>query len=333
LTAFLQGRTILNTLILRDYTVTTLGQYSQPWWKFPERKAAHVFPGRHTLCTTPNNNIEQFRNLHILDCNGPRELLKQVARVIVENGGIDTLEIESSFGLSLVDAYVTAVRYSRSKAFCVSTLALRSDSGFGPENWSLFRRILADPRCHLRSLTLEYLAERFDLIELASDLSSNSSVQRLSLHSSFKLGMWALGFFVSELAAATNLTSLSLYYPDLQYDNPGVIDIFEKNTTLYSVCINGSHTRIPAIPYYGLRNHVRALLFSQSNRTSSGALGRVLYTLLAYRENNKTDLGEIVFLSGIWYALLECPRLVSEIGNRLEQKSLSHTLPEENTNL
>jgi hypothetical protein len=124
------------------------------------------------------------------------------------------------------------------------------------------------------------------------------------------------------LQNAPNIVSLEMDFPGIHEADDDVLRVFEANTTLKNVRVQLAPRAFHApinLCYYGLRNRIRHLLLSRDEWTI-GTWKEVLHLMLAWYESPADDrarLGangaDLVFLSSLWCAMIECPSLVSEL--------------------
>lgn len=191
---------------------------------------------------------------------------------------------------------------------------------------------------------------------LANGITLNTSLHKLTLASGGDgctsattplLDDLTLERFVSRLVQAPQLKWLKLRFPGMVDTDPHVVGIFQRNTTLERVELLSCSTdgdvttsanstnaeRQPsttalacqnALAYFGLRNRIGSLLLARGSWTN-GTWRSVLQTLLKWYddEDDRTVVAmmdsesrELVFLSGLWYAMLECPMMVTELARK-----------------
>lgn len=317
----LEGRTILKELSLHDYTIMAR-HMPRPWWKLPATRAVSIFP-------EPQSK-QRLLSLQLIDVSGQRNILEVLAHYVASNDRITKLHVRNTYAIGMANKILGALHtrvITKKRPSGLTNLGLMDHSGLEQISAQLLSEILGCRGCILGSLRLHIIhVTRSQLDVLGDCLIDNTSLRFLSLSGSQELNVVTLECFVSMLNEVANLKGLNLNFPAIDEDDKAVIDIFESNTTLKEVTINTGGTyglgslsqgKTNDIMYFGIRNSIRSVLLSHGAWTL-GLWKAILCHLLSWHES-RTILGleekrkDLVLLSGIWFALTECPQLIYEM--------------------
>ena len=306
-----EGRTILKELCLSDYTFRERRSTRQ-WWQPPPKRAASIFPG--------SENRKRLRSLHLVDCNGQRKTLKELAKYTANNDGIEGLYVENTYAIAMASTMLSVLYKTivvDDVPLRLQKVSLKAHSGLSLSCFQALAGILRHRNCNLQYLALYANPSYESLDALGGGLTSNRSLNHLSLQANL-LEIGELAHLVTKLNETPSIRKLDLEATWFTKDIDQVIKIFETNTTLEQIRIRDGNEEAASVAFFGLRNTVRHFLLSRGSWTP-GTWKAVLKLLLTWNENQSvlSDLQvqqrELVFLSGIWFALTDCPQLVNEM--------------------
>lgn len=308
----LEGRTILKKMSIVDYTFRER-RTTRQWWQLPPKRAASIFPGPQKL--------KRLRSLQLVDCNGQRKTLEAIAKYTARNDGTEELYVENSYAIAMASTMLSVLRKTTvvdDIPLRLQKLSLKAHSGLSLSCFQALADILSHRNCNIQYLALYASPSYANLDVLGGGLMINTGLTHLSLQSN-RLEVGELAHLVAKLNAAPIIKKLDLLGVTWRNEDISrIVKIFETNTTLEQTRIRDGNEEALSISYFGLRNTIRHLLLAQGFWTP-GTWKEVLNLLLGWKENQtavsemEVQRIELVFLSGIWFALTDCPQLANEM--------------------
>ncbi|CAB9526152.1 expressed unknown protein [Seminavis robusta] len=318
LTFLLKGQSILEELTLERLRVCSFPGASSPFWSPCSVKELDNL-------NSAVSDVLKLSTVKLIDCKGSMTDVETMIKAMVQNPNLEQLVLQ----YSTPDTCATTIHALNTihQAMVIDNLdsslrQLQVLAGPQMEAYRLHKlvELLGHPKCILESLTLDLGAGPYQLDVLSDNFAVNTRLQHLSVSGDEALDVTTLECFVEMLSDAPQLTSLELDFPGTHETNAKVVQVFRANTTLQSIRVHPASSGSTHLSFFGLRNQVRHLLLSQ-DEWSGGTWCQVLQLLLDWQEQPPPDvlsrLGtkrkDLVMLSALWFALMECPSLVSEL--------------------
>jgi hypothetical protein len=318
LTYLLKGQSILRELSLERLRICSFPGASSPWWNPSAMKG-------------PDSIVSDKSRLAVvslLDCKGSLQDVETMTSAMIQNTSLERLILQYSTPItasmilhSLNGLHDAIVLNNQSSS--LSELQVLAGPQMEAYRLHQLSALLGHPNCVLETLTLHLGSGPYQLDVLAVNFPENVHLKHLSLSGDEEMDVTTLESFVTMLQNVPHIISLEMDFPGIHEAKEDVLRVFEANTTLKNVRVQHAprayHTPIN-LSFYGLRNRIRHLLLSRDECTN-GTWKEVLHLMLAWYESPADDRvrllakdKNLVFLSSLWCAMMECPSLVSELG-------------------
>jgi hypothetical protein len=314
----LKGQSILRELSLERLRVCSFPGASSPWWNPSAMKEPDsMFSDRSRLSV-----------VNLLDCKGSLQDLETMTNAMIQNPSLKRLVLQystpstASIVLHSLNALHEAIVLNNQGS---SLLELQVMAGPQMEAYRLnqLSALLGQSNCVLQALTLHLGSGPYQLDVLAENFPENTHLKHVSLSGDEEMDPTTMESFVAMLQNVPHITSLEMDFPGIHEADEDVLRVFEANSSLKNIRVQPAPRAFRApinLCFYGLRNRIRHLLLSRDDWTI-GTWQEVLRVMLAWYGSPTDDrvrLGangaDLVFLSSLWCAMIECPSLVSELG-------------------
>ncbi|CAB9517518.1 expressed unknown protein [Seminavis robusta] len=325
-----KGHSVLQELTLDRHRIRTFWGESAWWNPCTRVPSPSLLMGRR----------QRLHTIRLLDCQGARLVLEQISASLVPNNGNPglqrlVLQYSSMETCSMTIHALNALFLATVIRNRPSTLLELQVVAASPHPESSYRlhqlaAFLGHPLCSLQSLSLHLGASPYHLDTLGDRLGDNNCLQSLTLSGDDPLDRTMLECFVSMLDSAPKLTSLELDFCEMDNRDDEVLQLFEENTTLEEIRVQGDSIRHSnSLAFMGLRNRIRKNMLvrrPEADHLWNDILGILLDWEQRQEEesfggaDSKRRLTSrnrgLVFASGVWFALTECPVLVEDIAKK-----------------
>ena len=320
LTFLIKGQSSLRELSLERLRICSFPGASSPLWNPCATK------GLNTGNVLSNNS--RLTVVRLMDCKGSLDDVETITNAIMYNSSLERLILQystsstASMVLHPLNALHEAIVVNNSVS---SLLELKIKACPQIEAYGLHQlsALLGHTNCVLQKLTLHLGSGPYQLDVLTDNLRESMHLKHLCLSGDDKMDVKMLDLIVDRLQHAPRIISLEMDFPGIHEANEEVQRVFETNTTLKRIRVQpppGAYHRPPIhIFFYELRNCVHHLLISREGRTTGTwhDLLTLIFSWFASPGGDRTRLGvhgaDLVYLSSLWYAMMEYPLLLSEL--------------------